>query len=105
MSGGSFDYLYCKEPEELFNRVEYIEDMSEIALKLGYRDIALDLTRLAEYIKSAKIRVTVLQEQLKEVMRSIEWYESADIGEDTLKERFEEYRQGADMRGEEDANT
>lgn len=101
MSGGSFDYLYCKEPEELFNRVEYIEDMSEIALKLGYRDIALDLTRLAEYIKSAKIRVTVLQEQLKEVMRSIEWYESADIGEDTLKERFEEYRQGADMRGEE----
>lgn len=101
MSGGSFDYLYCKEPEELFNRVGYIEDMSEIALKLGYRDIALDLTRMAEYIKSAKIRVTVLQEQLKEVMRSIEYYESADIGEDTLKERFEEYRQGADMRGEE----
>ena len=94
MSGGSFGYLYCKEPEELFNQVGYIEDMSEIALKLGYEDIALDLTRLAEYIKSAKIRVTVLQEQLKEVMRSIEWYESADIGEDTLKEKFEKYRRG-----------
>ena len=100
MSGGSFDYLYCREPEELFERVGYIEDMSEIALRLGYEDIALDLTRLAEYIKSARIRVTVLQEQLKEVMHSIEWYESCDIGEDTLKKRFEEYRCGADMRGD-----
>ena len=92
MSGGSFDYLYCKEPEELFEHVTYIEEMSEIALKMGYEDIALDLTRLAEYIKSAKIRVTVLQEQLKDVMRDIEWYESCDIGEDSLKERFEKYR-------------
>ncbi len=100
MSGGSFDYLYCKEPGELFDRVEYIEDMSEIALRLGYEDIALDLTRLAEYIKSAKIRVTVLQEQLKEVMHSIEWYDSHDIGEDTLKKRFEEYRSRADVSGE-----
>ena len=96
MSGGSYDYLYCKEPYELFNNVCYIEDMSETALKLGYEDIALDLTRLAEYIKSAKIRVTVLQEQLKEVMHDIEWYEDCDIGEDTLKKTFEEYRRGKD---------
>lgn len=94
MSGGSYDYLYCKEPEELFSRAEYIEDMSETARKLGYEDIALDLTRLAEYIKSAKIRVTVLQEQLKDVMHDIEWYEDCDIGEDTLKKTFEEYRRG-----------
>ena len=94
MSGGSYDYLYCKEPYELFNNAGYIEDMSDTALRLGYEDIALDLTRLAEYIKSAKIRVTVLQGQLKEVMHDIEWYEDCDIGEDTLKQTFEEYRRG-----------
>lgn len=94
MSGGSYCYLYCKEPEELFSRVEYIQDMSDAALKLGYEDIALDLARLAEYIKSAKIRVTVLQRQLKNVMHDIEWYESCDIGKDTLIKTFEEYRRG-----------
>lgn len=94
MSGGSYDYLYCKEPEELFSRVEYIEDMSELALRLGYKDIALDLTRLAEYIKSANIRVSVLHAQLRGVMRDLEWYDSCDIGEDTLKEHIEKYRQG-----------
>lgn len=94
MSGGSYDYLYCKEPEELFSRVEYIEDMSELALRLGYKDIALDLTRLAEYIKSANIRVSVLHAQLRGVMHDLEWYDSCDIGEDTFKERIEKYRQG-----------
>ena len=94
MSGGSYDYLYCKEPEELFSQVEYIEDMSELALRLGYKDIALDLTRLAEYIKSANIRVSVLHTQLRGVMRDLEWYDSCDIGEDTLKEHIEKYRQG-----------
>lgn len=94
MSGGSYDYLYCKEPEELFSRVEYIEDMSELALRLGYKDIALDLTRLAEYIKSANIRVSVLHTQLRGVMHDLEWYDSCDIGEDTLKEHIEKYRQG-----------
>ena len=94
MSGGSFNYLYCKDPEELFSNVEYIVDMSDLALKLGYEDIALDLTRLAEYIKSAKIRVTVLQGQLREVMHALEWYDCCDIGEDSLREHIEEYRQG-----------
>lgn len=94
MSGGSYDYLYCKEDEELFKEVANIEDMSELARRLGYEDVALDLTRLAEYIKSAKIRVSVLHNQLRGVMHDLEWYEDHDIGEDTLKERIEAYRRG-----------
>ncbi len=98
MSGGSFNYLCYKTPEELFNCVSDIEDMRDIALKLNYEDIALDLTRLVEYIKSAKIRVSVLSGQLNKVMHSLEWYDSADIGKETLDKEIEKYRRSKDDR-------
>ena len=96
MSGGSYDYLYCKEPEELLNSIWDIEDMAEELTKMNYLDVAADMTRLAEYIKSARIRVGVLAEQLRPVMKAVEWYESHDIGEDSLKKTIEEYRLGGD---------
>lgn len=96
MSGGHYDYIYCKDSEELFkdeNLCE-LEDMSEDALCLGYEDIAKDLTRLVEYIKSAKVRVSVLSNQLNKVMKGMEYYQSCDIGKDRLNEIVEEYRKG-----------
>ena len=94
MSGGSFNYLYCKEPADMMNEVTTIEDMSESCIRMGYADIAKDLTRLAEYIKSAYIRIEVLTEQLSEVMRAVEWYQSCDIGEESLAKAIEKYRTG-----------
>ena len=94
MSGGSFNYLYCKEPEELLNCIWDIEDMAEELTKMNYLDVAADMTRLAEYIKSARIRIGVLSEQLRPVMKAVEWYKSADIGEDSLKKAIEKYRIG-----------
>lgn len=92
MSGGSINYLYCKDPAELFDCAIDIEDMTETLIKLNYLDVAKDMTRLAEYIKTARNRVEVLSEQLKPIMRAVEYYVSCDISEDTLKERIEEYR-------------
>ena len=94
MSGGSYDYLYCKEAHELFNpyQTSQIDEMADCLLKLGYGDVARDMRRLSEYIKSAYNRVDVLAEQLKEVMHAVEWYESADIGEDSLGKYIENYR-------------
>ena len=94
MSGGSFNYLYCKEPDELLNSIWDIEDMAEELTKMNYLDVAADMTRLAEYIKSAQIRIGVLSEQLRPVMKAVEWYKSADIGEDSLKKAIEKYRIG-----------
>lgn len=92
MSGGFYDYLYCKEPEELFKELGNLEDMSEQLIRLNYLDVARDMRRLVEYIRSARIRVEVLSEQLKPVMKAVEWYESNDIGKDSLDKAIEKYR-------------
>lgn len=94
MSGGSYDYLYCKETEELFSKAVYIEDMAETLEKLNYLDVARDMRRLSEYIRSAYNRVDVLSERLRPIMKAVEWYEDCDIDEKSLKDKVEEYRNG-----------
>lgn len=93
MSGGSFNYLYCKEVTDLMNSASDLEEMSEILTREGYEDVARDMRRLIEYIKSAQIRIGVLAEQLRDVMKAVEWYEDCDISKDTLNTRIETYRQ------------
>lgn len=96
MSGGSFNYLYCKETEDMFSdtAISDLSGMEDILLKTNYTDIAKDIRRLIEYIKSARNRVEVLQENLKPVLKAVEWYESCDIGADSLAKAVERYRTG-----------
>jgi hypothetical protein len=96
MSGGSYEYLYCKGTDELFSKAHYIEDMAETLIKNGYEDVGRDMIRLSEYIRSAYIRVDVLSEQLRPIMKAVEWYESADIGADGLQKAVEKYRNGGE---------
>lgn len=96
MSGGSFNYLYLKEVPELMASVTDIEDMSDICIKKHYYDVAKDLTRLAEYIRSAETRISILHKQLRDVMHAIEWYESCDYGEDDLEKAIVKYRTGGE---------
>lgn len=74
--------------------VDYMEDMNELLLKLGYDDIARDMQRLIEYCKTAYNRIDVLRKQLEDVMHAIEWYDSGDYGLDSLKAHLEDYRSG-----------
>ena len=94
MSGGSYNYLFTKEPAELlqYYNIEYIEEMADRLMQSGYEDVARDMQRLAEYCKSANLRIGVLSEELSDVMQAIEWYVSGDSGEDSIKDAVEEYR-------------
>ena len=96
MSGGSLGYLYNREPYELFeaHNVEYLEEAAAEVHNAGYKDIAKDIYRLAEYIKSANIRVEVLHEQLKDVLHAVEWYLSSDYGKNTMRKYLDAYRAG-----------
>ena len=96
MSGGSYNYLYCKDPEELLDKANDIDDMAETLVKMGYFDVAKDMTRLAEYIRSAYIRIDVLSKQLKPIMKAVEWYEDRDIGADGLQKAVDIYRGDAE---------
>ena len=99
MSGGSFNYLYCKDADELFNCISDLVDMADVLLKYDCPDIAKDTRRLIEYIKSAHIRIEVLREQLSPIFRAVEYYESCDIGEDSLRQAIEKYRSGKGEEG------
>lgn len=93
MSGGSFNYLYCKENiDDLLYHTDDLDDMREALIKYGYEDIAKDTQRLIEYIKSAEVRVTVLAKNLQGVFKAVEYYESGDWGEETMLSKLEEYR-------------
>lgn len=92
MSGGSFNYLYCKDTRELFNAVEDLEDVEQYLLQRGDKDIARDVRRLIEYIMTAENRISVLQENLAEVFKAVEWRVSADWGEESLQRALDKYR-------------
>lgn len=96
MSGGSMNYLYLKAVPDLFTQ-ESIEDMESteaLLLSEGYLDIAKDVRRLIEYIKSAENRIGVLHKHLEGVFHAAEWYVDADYGKDSLVRELEKYRRG-----------
>ena len=94
MSGGSLGYLYCKEPEDLFNdsTIYHLEEAEDYLLKNDAVDVAKDVRRLIEYVLSAKNRIEVMQENLREVFKAIEWYQSADSGKDRVDRAIAAYR-------------
>lgn len=98
MSGGSHNYLCYTQTHELMldGKIDDMEEMEQTLIEMGYTDIAKDVRRLIEYCKSAEIRIGVLFEQLEDVFHDIEWYHSADIGEETLIKRLEKYRKGGE---------
>lgn len=94
MSGGSLGYLYCKEARDLFDAIENLEDAEQCLLQRGDKDIAMDVRRLIEYIKTAENRISVLHENLAGVFKAVEWYGSGDWGEESLQRALDKYRNG-----------
>lgn len=94
MSGGSHNYLYNKEASELFEwgGVETLDYMATSMINHGAIDIAKDTLRLKNYIEQTLTRIEVMQEALRDVFKAVEWYESADIGRESMEKVFEEYR-------------
>ena len=96
MSGGSMNYLYLREPGQLFEaeNQKALEDAEAVLQRLGYKDISKDVRRLLEYVRSAENCISVLHENLSDVLHAVEWYESSDYGLDNTKKVLEEYRTG-----------
>lgn len=89
-------YLYNKEVPDLFDadHLVHMETAEAMLLARGYKDIAKDVRRLIEYINSAENRIGVLHEQLRGVFHAVEWYISADYGDNSLIRELEKYRRG-----------
>lgn len=94
MSGGSWNYLYCKDVDELMNGLstELLQDMADRLNSAGFEDVAKDTQRLVEYIKSASIRIETLFEALSPVFKAVEWFDSGDWGKEALNNEVLKYR-------------
>jgi hypothetical protein len=94
VSGGSWNYLFCKDIDELMNgsSTELLQDMVDRLNSAGFKDVAKDTQRLVEYIKSASIRIETLFETLSPVFKAVEWFDSGDWGEETLNNEILKYR-------------
>lgn len=98
MSGGSLNYLYTKEPSNVFDwdYIDELELVEEELLKRGAKDIAKDVRRFIEYIRTAENRISLLQEQLSDIFHAVEWRLSGDFGEDDLQKSIQSYREEAE---------
>ena len=105
MSGGSHNYLCYSGFPDILSRTSDMESMEQSLLSLGYTDIAKDVRRLIEYCLSAENRISVLFEQLEDVFHAIEWYDSGDIGKESLIERLEQYRSSGEGKKQDDSHT
>lgn len=96
MSGGSLNYLCFAEPGELFDRVREMEEVEQFLTEHGAEDIASDVRRLIEYIKTAQNRIDVLFDQLSDIFRAVEWRMSGYYDDNAVQLVVSQYRRGGD---------
>lgn len=92
MSGGSLNYLCYKEAKDLFDYIPELESVEETMLSFNAGDIAKDVRRLIEYLKTAENRIAVLSDNLNDIFRAVEWHDSGDTGRNDVFEAIERYR-------------
>lgn len=93
MSGGSYDYLYIKEPEDLFYN-PHIDNMVDRLIELDAPDAATELEQVNLILQNARVRVNARMERLKGILKAVEWYDSCDSGLDAVEGALERYRNG-----------
>jgi|SRR5690606_26405658 len=94
MSGGSYNYLYSKSSEDLFEygTTETLDAMATRLIELGHVDVAKETLQLKQIIIQSKVRAEVISERLSDVWKSVEWYDSADRGIDSVDKAISKYR-------------
>lgn len=93
MSGGSYNYLFVKDASELLSHMSELEEMAERLAGLGYaQDAAAETYELLQKIRQYEIMTNVTVNRLAGVWRSVEYWDSADCGEEAVKNSLEEYR-------------
>lgn len=85
MSGGSYNYLCSRDPEELVHCEEAIEEMVNRLKELNCWDLAVSVetlhTACTIFLKALEDK----QDDLQSVLHDVEWYDSCDIGLEELK--------------------
>lgn len=88
MSGGSWNYMYSKEVDDILNMGSDLEEMKNRLEKEGALLVANDIESLLsviDVIQSHKDDADEILSRIRMVMKSLEWWDSSDWG----KEKFD----------------
>lgn len=94
MSGGAYEYLCWKtELDELLSRQHHLRNMADRLAGLGYAaDAAEETEELLIMLRQWQIRAEVRVKRLEAVWKAVEWWDSADWGEDRVHAALRAYR-------------
>ena len=88
MSGGSWNYMYSKEVDDILNMGSDLEEMKNRLEKEGALLVENDIKSLLsviDVIQSHKDDADEILSRIRMVMKSLEWWDSSDWG----KEQFD----------------
>lgn len=93
MSGGSYDYLYCKDIGDLVNSEKMLQTMADDLAFLGYaKDAAKETEEFLLTMRQFINRLETMRERLEPIWYAKEWWASGDQDENYFKEALKKYR-------------
>lgn len=94
MSGGSYNYLFQKEPSELLSGQfdAELRLMAERLAELGYKDAAVTTEELSVILRQVRVRIEARIVNMAPVWRAIEWLDSFDSGPESVGTAIEKWR-------------
>jgi len=92
MSGGSYDYLYSKDIDNLIYMDDTIKQMTESLLEHDAVDAAKETYELLQIIKQFRARTDVITQRLRNIWHAREWVDSNDCEEEHFAEELKKYR-------------
>ncbi|HUP99276.1 MAG TPA: hypothetical protein VM093_02335 [Aeromicrobium sp.] len=98
MSGGSYDYLAEHSPGDLEARRGTIEAMRDRLNELEAQGVrgAARAARLTRYVLIHLDLAEARAQELADVWHAVEWRDSCDWGDDTMREAFAEWADKTD---------
>jgi hypothetical protein len=93
VSGGSFNYLFIKDADEVFaNPTELRRMVQELTVFPEAADVAADAANALAVVDYQTARLQTHLDRLKDVFHAIEWWQSGDWSEDDVRKAIAEYR-------------
>ena len=92
MSGGSYNYL-CHKDFVGHAALDDLSNMVDRLAGLGYADdAARESAELLMIIRQFETRAEVIADRLNGVWKAVEWWDSCDSGEESVKVALVDYR-------------
>ena len=94
MSGGSYNYLFCKGAEDLLygQGLGDLNEMAETLLDMGYSEEAKETYAILFEVKKVREELEGRVNKISDLWKAVEYYESMDADIEAIKVEVEKLR-------------